>query len=162
MEPLIETTSEVTFRMMLRADLEQVALIEQLAFRRPWSADELRAAVADITTLSLVAVRLDDSSEVVGTAFAQNVGRVFEIHSLAVHPLLQRRGVGRALVEQLRRINERTRQPARRRAMRAVVADFNDDAIAFFQAMGFKAARVLAGHWQECDGYDFRWLPPKR
>jgi aminoglycoside 6'-N-acetyltransferase I len=91
------------------ATKQQLAALLVEAFREHWPeawptlADAREEVQASLAEDRISRVALDDNDQVLGWigGIAMYDGRVWELHPLAVSPRLQRRGIGRALVEDL-------------------------------------------------------------
>jgi ribosomal-protein-alanine N-acetyltransferase len=76
------------------ADLAAVAAIEAAAFADPWSLGNFRAHLRDLFLTA------EADGEVIGYLVAWSVGAEGEILNLAVARAAQRRGIGRALLDE--------------------------------------------------------------
>lgn len=91
------------------ATMQQLAALLVEAFREHWpaawptQADALEEVRASLAADRISRVALDDNGQVLGWIGGIEMydGHVWELHPLAVIPRAQRRGVGRALVEDL-------------------------------------------------------------
>jgi len=89
--------------------IQQLAALLVEAFREHWPeawptlADGLEEVRASLAADRISRVALDDNDQVLGWIGGTEMydGQVWELHPLAVSPRVQRRGVGRALVEDL-------------------------------------------------------------
>lgn len=90
---------------------QQLAALLVAAFRAHWPqawptlADALEEVRASLAEDRISRVALDDDDQALGWIGGIEMydGRVWELHPLAVNPRVQRRGIGRALVEDLER-----------------------------------------------------------
>lgn len=82
---------------MTEAHLPQVAELERLCFSEPWSENSLRLLLGE-HALGIVAVCDGTVAAYGGMTLAADEGAVTNI---AVHPSFRRRGLGRAVTEQL-------------------------------------------------------------
>ena len=114
-------------------------------------ADDSPEQIDGYIELGRVLVALDDASEIVGLAQLVPTERpdTVELKSLAVLPHLQRRGIGRALVD-------RAVAVSRDEGMQAVTvttATADIDNIRFYQRCGFRATSIGRDAFSEAKGY---------
>lgn len=90
----------LAFRRMREADLPRVMEIEQAAFAQPWTEDLVRRELAHEFSTVLLAT---DGPEgpVAGFAIAWLVHDELHVLNVAVAPEARRRGVGRAVLEEI-------------------------------------------------------------
>ena len=115
---------------MNEAHVAEIAALERECFSLPWSENSIRSELTNELSLWLVAVEGD---RVLGYVGSQTVLGESDMLNLAVRPDCRRRGIGRALVEDL---------CAALRAENAVcltleVRASNEAAKALYAALGF-------------------------
>jgi len=76
-------------------DLDAIALVESRAAYHPWTADQLRSSLENPKAWILVAAL---EGQIAGHLVGQSLPWEGELHTVAVDPSAQRKGVGRALV----------------------------------------------------------------
>jgi ribosomal protein S18 acetylase RimI-like enzyme len=78
---------------------------------------------------------------------------ILTIHNLAIAPHIRRRGLGRLIVDCLRRKLSR-----RRRAIETFTAESNLDAQLFFRALGFQCIGIVLEKYDDGqNAYRFVW-----
>lgn len=123
-------------RWMIRRDMAKVLEIEHLCFSEPWSEEEFLIQMRQKNTIGMVAEHED---QVVGYMVYNLHKDKLELTNLATQPLLQRRGIGTALIKKLQsKLN-----PERRTAITAEVRETNLGAQLFLRNMGFKAIEII-------------------
>ena len=88
-------TTPVTVRETGAEDGPAIAALESVCFDAPWSIAAVRSLLDDGLTRVWVA---RTSSEIAGAAMLRIVAGEGELLRIAVHPSVQRQGVGRALL----------------------------------------------------------------
>jgi [ribosomal protein S18]-alanine N-acetyltransferase len=89
--------SRCRLRPTASADLPALVALERAAFSDPWTAAMLREALAEPSTLSLVAE--DDAGTFLGAVLARHAAGEGEILSIAVDPARRGAGHGRTLLD---------------------------------------------------------------
>jgi ribosomal-protein-alanine N-acetyltransferase len=132
----------------LRLDkAEDCARLHGSSFAHPWSAEEMAALIARPSTLAAAA--LDPASgRLRGFVLARLAADEAEILTLAVHPNLRGKGVGRALLAE----NLRQAAGAGARAMFLEVDQQNASAIALYRRCGFVKIGERTGYYRRDDG----------
>lgn len=125
---------------MRRGHLKAVLAIERASFEWPWEKREFVACLGSRNVIGFVATV---DTRVAGFMIYALWKHRIELLNLAVAPGDRRRGIGRAMVEQLKR----KLSICRRRFLFATVDERNLEAQLFFRRMGFRAVEVLRGHW---------------
>jgi GNAT superfamily N-acetyltransferase len=101
--------------------------------------------------LGRVLVAVDDGDEIVG--YAQLLptarGNAIELRSIAVVPGLQRRGIGRALVDRVLAVG----RSEGARAVTVTTATADVDNIRFYLRCGFRASSIEQNAFTEARGY---------
>ena len=138
----------IHIRWMIRRDMPAVLSIESLCFDFPWNEDEFIRCLRQPSCIGMVA---EIGDQILGyTIYDLRKNRI-EVLNFAVDPGHQLRGVGRAMVDKLRKLN-----PDRRRQISVFVSEENLDAQLFFKAMGFRATEIAPGFFENapnCDAY---------
>jgi ribosomal protein S18 acetylase RimI-like enzyme len=128
-------TPEGLLRRSSRRDRDGVLALDHLAFDPFWRLDEagLDEAIA-ATPHTRFRVATDDGERVVGYAITGRAGRRGYLQRLAVHPSVQRQGLGTILVA------DALRWLRRWRADRAMVNTqlANDRALSLYERVGFR------------------------
>lgn len=126
---------------------EDCAGLHGSSFAHPWSAEEIAALIAGPTTLAAAA--LDPTNgELRGFVLARLAADEAEILTIAVHPNLRGKGVGRALLAE----NIRQAASAGARVMFLEVDEENASAIALYRRLGFAKVGERAGYYRRDDG----------
>jgi ribosomal-protein-alanine N-acetyltransferase len=123
-------------RWMIRRDMEEVLEIERLCFEFPWSEGDFIRCLRQRNCVGMVALIED---RVVGQMIYELHRTRLHLLNFAVLPSMQRRGVGRGLIDKLKR----RLSPKRRTRIVTDVRESNLDAQLFFRALGFRAVDVL-------------------
>lgn len=168
------TRPALAFRDLVMFDVGQVARIEQQTSTRPWNWAEFVAALDEGNTFGRV---VELANQIAGfmvyrvieqpdTADEGTVKRLLglcwnrspdtqsskslhlELLDIAVAPDWQRQGVGRSLLEEL---NRKLREAGD--CIHATVPETNVPIQLCLRAVGYKAIRVLRGHFGTEDGY---------
>ena len=95
---LRENLTPFTLVPMTAEHLEAVVEIEQVGFSNPWQKRDFEYAMSRAGSWCVVAV---SSGELVGYSVGFRVGQEFHFADFAIHPGLQRRGIGRELLRQV-------------------------------------------------------------
>lgn len=130
---------------MVAADLAAVLALETAASQHPWSAELLRAELANpVASLDLA---LSDGV-LAGYLCAWLVVGELEIHNIVTAPAMRRRGVARRLLDY--RLAQARRQGLQRVLLEVRVG--NVAAITLYRAYGFVDSGVRPGYYH--DGED--------
>ena len=78
-------------------------------------------------------------------AFYRNAARVARLYSIAVHPRVARRGIGRRLLDAI----ERAARRRRCRAMRLEVHEANRRALAFYATSGYRRFGMRPAYYED-------------
>ncbi len=129
------------WRWMIRKDMEEILEIENCCFRYPWAESDFLRILRQRNGIGTVTT---DGTSVLGyTIYELFPGRI-DLHNLAVIPRMQGKGVGRFIIDKMKRkITEQ-----RRRRLIADVAEFNTDAQLFFRRMGFYAVEIIEDRFE--------------
>jgi len=147
MEPMMKTHEAVRcvrcyIRWMIRRDMAEVLAIEADEFALPWHESDFVRMLSNRNGIGMVA-ELDSS--VAGYMVYELQKTRMVLHNLAVAGAMQGRGVGRQLIDKLKaKLSDR-----RRREIICHIGEWNLDAHLFFRAMGFRADKILRGHFPE-------------
>lgn len=87
--------------LMNASHVPQIAELERLCFSDPWSENSIASELDNKLSLWLVAL---EGETVIGYVGSQTVLGWTDMMNVAVHPHFRRRGVGKALVEELIRL----------------------------------------------------------
>lgn len=144
---------KVHVRWMRQEELPQVCEIGQLSFDFPWSEENYREFLRHAENIGLVA---EYGETVVGFALYERCERHIHLRALAVHPEFRWREVGLQLVAN---IIEKHLSSNRRKSITLTVRESNLGAQLFFQALRFRAVRVLRGAYKDTgeDGYSMKY-----
>ncbi len=127
-------------RAMQEADLEAVLEVEQSAYEFPWT----RAIFHDCLRVGYDCYVLEEAADgVVGHGIMSVAAGECHLLNICVHPLYQRRGLGRALVEFLLR---RAREKNARVALLEVRAS-NHIAYRLYTRLGFNEVGTRKGYY---------------
>ena len=132
-------------RPATRADLDQVARIEQASFADPWTFDALQTALGLAHIRFLVAEESGGAgSRLVGYVVALVMGDEGEIADIAVDPAARRGGVGGLL---LARVEEEMARCGVR-ALYLEVRESNAAALGLYHGRGFEAVGRRRGYYR--------------
>jgi ribosomal-protein-alanine N-acetyltransferase len=127
-------------RAMTQADIEAVLVVEQTVQHYPWTRGNLRDALENNYLC-----RVDEADgQIRGYAILMPVVDEAELLTLGVAAAQQRKGVGRAILEDMLQL-------AREKAMRRVfleVRDSNSAAVNLYKSAGFKEVGVRRAYYQ--------------
>ena len=117
-------------RLMTADHVSQVAQLEKLCFRDPWSENSVASELNNPLSLWLVAV---EGEKVAGYVGSQSVMGESDMMNVAVHPDFRRRGIAEtlvnALVDELKAIESR--------CLTLEVRASNVPAISLYEKLGF-------------------------
>ena len=91
----------MTISLMKESHVPQIAALERLCFNDPWSENSIASELDNKLSLWLVALEEDT---VIGYVGSQTVLGWTDMMNVAVHPDYRRRGVGKAIIEELIRL----------------------------------------------------------
>ena len=94
---------KVLFEKAKKEDLQEIHEIEIASFPDPWSVDSLWAFASDEQVRTLVCARDEESGELVGYYALQYVMDEAEIAIIAVKRKFRRQGLGRCLLEEIKK-----------------------------------------------------------
>lgn len=131
----MSTPIDIRADWMMKGDLPQVLAIERECFPFPWDEHDFLDALRERHTYGWVA--RNEFGRVIGYMIYSTSRTRFQLLSIAVDRICQRRRVGTQLLSQVKR-----RLSDIRPKVRAIVLDSNLSAQLFLRASGFKAVRV--------------------
>ncbi len=138
---------------MTVADIETVMAIERAAFASPWSRQFFLQELQAANARSLLC---QSDGEPVGYVIYWEVVDELDIHNVAVHPGYRRRGVARAMLEDL--IDRAAERGFRRVTLE--VRKSNDAAQALYRSLGFEFCGQRRGYYSD-NGED-AWLMDRK
>jgi [ribosomal protein S18]-alanine N-acetyltransferase len=124
--------TEPEIRQLTYADLPQVIAIERRAFPTPWS---LAMFVLELSKPSGICLAALAEGRMVGYLVCSRYDTVWHLMNVAVDPIVQRRGIGSALLE---RLFELADKPSEQYTLE--VRTSNESAIRLYERFGFRAA----------------------
>lgn len=137
-------TLRVHIRWMIRRDMPEVLDIENASFEFPWGEDDFIRVLRQRNAIGRVA---EHDDRIVGV-------NVYELHKTRLHILNfavaeshRRRGVGRQMIDDLKRklsLERRTR-------LMLQVRDSNLSGQQFFRSRGFRAISILRDYYEDTD-----------
>ncbi len=93
----------LVFERAEKEDLEEIHEIEIASFPDPWSVDSLWVFASDASVRTLVCAREEETGELVGYYALQYVLDEAEIAIIAVKRKYRRQGLGRRLLDEIRK-----------------------------------------------------------
>jgi ribosomal-protein-alanine N-acetyltransferase len=149
------TAVAVHIRPLRLADLGEVEVIEQRAYRTPWSRSMFASELAKSTSICLGAV---EGERLVGYVINSRYVDAWHVMNVAVDPDYQGRGIATRLLE---RLFELTANDGRR-GYTLEVRVSNVDAIRLYEKLGFERRGTRRGYytdnredalimWRDCD-----------
>lgn len=132
---------------MVAADLDEVMVIERLAFTHPWSADLFRRELAhDWSTVLVAEEPLEgDARRLVGFIIYWLVHDEIHVLNVATDPKERRRGIARDLIAEC--IAQGSRQGATLATLE--VRRSNQAAINLYEAFGFRTVGVRPNYYAD-------------
>ncbi len=145
----------IHIRWMIRRDMPEVLEIENLCFEFPWLEEDFIRCLRQRNCIGMVAEHED---RVVGFMIYELHRNRLHILNFSVHPEMQRRGVGRQMIEKL--AGKLSHQ--RRDHILLEVRETNLAAQLFFRNLGFRATTVLRDFYDDTteDAYLMRYTCP--
>jgi len=136
----------VTFRAMTLADIDSVMAIERSSFTYPWS---LRFFLQEFQTQCSRAVVAEIRGKIAGYVLFWLLPDAVDVHNIAVHTEFRRRGIGRALLQQV------VSQARERGSVRVTleVRRSNFPAQRLYDSLGFLTTGIRKGYYSD-DGED--------
>lgn len=137
---------ELSFSTATYEHLPALAAIEQASFSWPWTLEQFRQELAKPYSHTLIALlHTSDSPTVVGYAVFWVVADELHLLNLAVAPLYRRRGIGRALLNE---VLSHGRNLGARIAW-LEVRPSNTAALALYSSLGFRQVMVRKRYYVE-------------
>jgi [ribosomal protein S18]-alanine N-acetyltransferase len=134
------TTESFSIRPLAYSDLPQVIAIERRAFPTPWS---LAMFVLELSKPSSICLAAVENGAIVGYLICSRYADVWHLMNIAVDPLAQRRGYGRALLEEL------LERAGPDEAYTLEVRLSNAPAIALYEGFGFRSAGTRPRYYHD-------------
>jgi [ribosomal protein S18]-alanine N-acetyltransferase len=134
------STEPITIRQLGYSDLPQVIAIERRAFPTPWS---LAMFVLELSKPSGVCLAAVEEDRVAGYLICARYDQVWHLMNLAVDPPIRRRGLGRALLDEM------LERAGREQQYTLEVRTSNGPAIALYERFGFRAAGNRRRYYQD-------------
>ena len=133
-------------RAMLPSDIDNVYIIESLAHRSPWGREILHDCVR-VGYDCRVLERLEDSlvTDMAGYVISRRYDKTCHILNLCVIPLLQGKGYGRFLLQEV--ID--SLNPVVTDTITLEVRPSNHAALHLYQTMGFEQVGVKRGYYRD-------------
>lgn len=143
-------------RWMIRRDMPEVFVIEGASFDTPWTEEDFIRCLRQRNCIGLVA---EEGDSIVGFVIYELHKNRLHVLNFAVHPDHRKRGVGRAMVDNLKG----KLSSDRRNRLLLEVRESNLDAQLFWKQVGFRAISVLREYYADTkeDAYlmQFRCKP---
>lgn len=127
---------------------EEIAPLHAQLFDPPWTAASLEQTLSHPASTAFVAEIRVPARVTVGFILGQLAADEAEILTIGVAPELQRRGLGRRLIEGFARAAKR----AEARKVHLEVASDNIGALALYKAMGFTETGRRKGYYERPNG----------
>lgn len=142
----------VQVRWKIRRDLKECLFIENSSFEYPWSEEDFLCVLRQKNAIAMVA---ESRETIVGFMDYELQKSQIHVLNFAVHPAYRHQGVGQQMVEKL--VNKLSQQ--RRQEITLEIRETNLAAQLFFSRMGFKAEKVIRGHYDDTteDAYRFSY-----
>ena len=136
------TAVAIDIRPLALGDLGAIEVIEQRAYRTPWSRSMFASELAKPTSICLGAF---EGEELVGYVVNSRYVDAWHVMNVAVDPGHQRRGVATQLLE---RLFELTRDE-HRRGYTLEVRVSNEGAIKLYERLGFTGRGTRRGYYTD-------------
>ncbi len=125
-------------------DIPEVVAIEEASFANPWSRSAFEHEISNSFSYPVVArTRGEDQSGIAGYCVKWVVDEDLHIQNIAVHPLHQRRGLGRYLLEDAMETGRRT--GAQKASLEVRVS--NRVAERLYESLGFRRVGKRKGYY---------------
>lgn len=134
------TIESVSIRPLAYSDLPQVIAIERRAFPTPWS---LAMFVLELSKPSSICLAVIENGAIAGYLICSRYADVWHLMNIAVDPVAQRRGYGRALLEEL------LERAGPDEAYTLEVRTSNAPAIALYERFGFRSAGTRPRYYHD-------------
>jgi len=153
MEELI-VVKPVHIRWMIRKDFDRVLEIEKELFQFPWSEDDLDKVVTKRNCIGKVA-ELND--KIVAFIIYETYTKLIHIANLGVGKAYQRRGIAKAMIDDVKV----KLSPTRRNKIEVNVRESNLGGQLFLRDQGFRAVKIMRDYYEnkdvDEDSYLFRY-----
>lgn len=136
------TPETIRIRALAYADLPQVIGIERRAFPTPWS---LAMFVLELSKPSGVCLAAIQGEKVTGYLICSRYDQVWHLMNIAVDPPTRRRGVARALLEQM------IERAGPEESYTLEVRTSNAGAIVLYERFGFRSAGKRPRYYRDTD-----------
>ena len=135
------TSDSFTIRSLGYSDLPQVIAIERRAFTTPWSLAMFVLELSKPSGVCLAAV--DEEGKLMGYLICARYDTVWHLMNIAVDPAVRRRGIARALLEQM------LERAGADREYTLEVRTSNAPAIALYERFGFRSAGTRPRYYRD-------------
>lgn len=151
--PGLDKTMPLKIRWTVAADMPGIMAIEEDVFESPWTAKTFQKIRGKRNYVMMTA---EIDSRVVGYMVYEIKDGALDLLNIAVDRNHWRQGIGRAMIRRLK--DKLKRVP--RAEVTLTVRETNTRAQYFFRAMGYRATKVLRGHYQDSDddAYAFEFV----
>jgi ribosomal-protein-alanine N-acetyltransferase len=136
------TAVAVAIRGLRVTDLAEVEVIEQRAYRTPWSRSMFASELAKTTSICLGAF---EGEQLVGYVINSRYVDAWHVMNVAVDPAYQRRGIATRLLERLFELTA----DDERRGHTLEVRVSNSDAIRLYEKLGFERRGTRRGYYTD-------------
>ncbi len=133
---------KVQIRWLIRRDMPEVLEIERACFEHAWTEEDFLVCLRQRNCIGMVA---EYGNEILGFMIYELHKSRLRILNFAVAPEAHHQGVGTQMVRRL--IDKLSQQ--RRKEIILEVRETNMSAQLFFKQLGFRAVRVLRGHYDD-------------
>jgi [ribosomal protein S18]-alanine N-acetyltransferase len=135
------TSASFSIRSLGYSDLPQVIAIERRAFTTPWSLAMFVLELSKPSGVCLAAV--DEDGKLLGYLICARYDTVWHLMNIAVDPVQRRRGIAKALLEQM------IERAGRDREYTLEVRTSNAPAIALYESFGFRSAGTRPRYYRD-------------
>ncbi len=135
------TSDSFTIRSLGYSDLPQVIAIERRAFTTPWSLAMFVLELSKPSGVHLAAI--DAEGKLMGYLICARYDTVWHLMNIAVDPALRRRGIARALLEQM------LERAGAESEYTLEVRTSNAPAIALYERFGFRSAGTRPRYYRD-------------
>lgn len=134
-----------SIRWMIRADMDAVLSIENQSKYAKWAEEDFLACLRQRNCIGMVAEsNTNEAYKIYGFVVYELLGEEIRILNIAVDKAYHRQGVGRAIIDKLKkRLNNK------RTKLTLIVSERNLNAHLFFRNMGFKAIGILDNYYDK-------------
>ena len=137
------TAVAIEIRPLAAEDLSDIEVIEQRAYRTPWSRSMFTSELAKGTSICLGAF---EGGQLVGYIVNSRYVDAWHVMNVAVDPDFQRRGIATRLLE---RLFELTAGDEYGRGYTLEVRVSNDEAIHLYEKLGFEKRGIRRGYYTD-------------